>query len=144
MTCKNGGEPSVPLSSLFEAQSAYQKKITGLDTPIDSLANYSYHVQAMVEEFGELMKADKRWKTHRNTAYDPLNKLEEISDMFVTIINLALYSGFGYQEVGQAVLEKIEENELKLRMAKAKEAGLDSSFEDLMRSDANDSHSGRD
>jgi NTP pyrophosphatase (non-canonical NTP hydrolase) len=118
---KNGGEPSVPLSSLFEAQSAYQKKVTGLDTPVDSLTNYSYHVQAMVEEMGELMKADKRWKTHRNVVYDPLNKLEEISDVIITIINIALYSGFNYQEVGQAVLEKIEENELKLKMARHKE-----------------------
>jgi NTP pyrophosphatase (non-canonical NTP hydrolase) len=113
-----GSGRTVPLQTLFDIQKIYQKQVTGKDTPIDDLQNYSYHVQAMVEELGELMKADKRWKTHRNVAYDPQNKLEEIADCFITLINISLYSGFSCTQVGQAIFQKIRENMDKLRKAK--------------------------
>lgn len=105
------------LPAMFSAQSAYQKQVTGLQTPIDDVEWYIYHMAAMQEELGEILKADKRWKTHRNVAYDPQNKLEEIADVFITAMNIALYSGFDGIEVAERIVAKIAENTEKLRRA---------------------------
>jgi NTP pyrophosphatase (non-canonical NTP hydrolase) len=111
---KNQGS-TPPLSTLFEAQSAFQKKVTGIDLPQDDVKWFQYHTNAMTEEMGELLKSDKRWKTHRNTNYDPMNKLEEIADVFITTMNIALFSGFCAADVSDAILKKILENVCKLR-----------------------------
>lgn len=103
-----------PLSQLFEKQAEFQKKVTGIDLPVDSVEWSSYHALALVEEVGEVLKADKRWKTHRNTHYDPENKLEELADTFITVINIAMYSGFGPEALYEAVVAKISKNTKKL------------------------------
>lgn len=83
--------------------------------PLDEPGWYSYHVNAMTEEMGELMKADKRWKTHRNVHYDPVNKLEELADVMITAMNLAIFSGFTAEELSSAINWKIQENFIKLK-----------------------------
>jgi NTP pyrophosphatase (non-canonical NTP hydrolase) len=98
---------------LFNQQQQYQKLITGEITPQDNVKWFSYHIQAIQEEIGEVLKADKRWKTHRNAHYDKANKLEELADLFITAINIALFSGFGHQEIEQAIINKINENTQK-------------------------------
>lgn len=108
-----GSESS--LSLLFSKQLEFQNKISGIEKPTDDTKWFSYHIQAIVEEIGELLKADKRWKTHRNAYYDRENKLEEWSDVFISLINIALYSGFEDYEVFQAILKKIQENTEKLQ-----------------------------
>ena len=96
---------------LFTSQVDFQKLITGdLTLPRDNIANFSYHVQAMVEEMGEVMKADKRWKTHRNTRYVPEEKLDEIADVFITAMNIAIHSGFTAEQVEEAIQLKISDN----------------------------------
>ena len=98
------------LNELFNYQVLFQHLITKeVNLPKDSLKWYSYHIQAMIEEFGELMKADKRWKTHR-TDYDPENKLEELTDMYITFINLCIFSGVGPNKIHVAAKEKIMKN----------------------------------
>lgn len=115
-TAKNNGVPSDTLSSLFEMQQEFQKFVTAKETlPCDDTHWFSYHIQAMVEELGEVLKADKRWKTHRNTNYEPSNKLEEISDVFITAINLAVFSGFGAEQVYETINNKICENFIKVK-----------------------------
>ena len=91
--------------------------VTGLATPTDDVKWFQYHITAMNEELGEVLKADKRWKTHRNAFYDPENKLEELADVFVTAINLALFSGVGAEEMLNAICAKISENTKKLKEA---------------------------
>lgn len=99
------------LEEIFNKQVDYQKQVTGLEQiPVDSVKWYSYHMAAMQEELGEILKADKRWKTHRNVAYDPQNKLEEIADAFITILNIAMFSGFSNEDLTNAVNSKIKEN----------------------------------
>lgn len=106
----------------FDSQMEFQGRVTGLAgfLPVDHTSWFSYHVQAMVEEMGELLKADKRWKTHRNTAYDPSNKLEEIADVFITVMNLAIFSGVPCDELMDAVQVKIAMNMKKLDDERAK------------------------
>lgn len=99
------------LSYLFFMQEAYQHIVTGeQELPIESPKWYEYHIKGMIEGLGKLMKSDKRWKTHRNEAYDRDNKLEEIADIFIEVMNLAMFSGIGAEELSVAVIEKISEN----------------------------------
>lgn len=105
----------------YHKQAHFQKVITGAKCPGDNLSEFSYHIQAMVEELGEVMKADKRWKTHRNSRYEPAEKLDEIADVFITAMNIAIHSGFEAETIELAIANKIEENYKRLNIEKQKE-----------------------
>ena len=106
--------------SAYDNQIHFQEAITGIKCPGDNLSQFSYHIQAMVEELGEVMKADKRWKTHRNARYEPQEKLDEIADVFITAINISIHSGFSADEIEQAIENKIKENYERLNIEKGK------------------------
>ena len=67
-------------------------------------------LKMMLEEIGELVKSDKRWKNFRNNKFDRDNKLEELCDCFITLMNITMFSGFSCEEVEEAVANKIDEN----------------------------------
>lgn len=106
------------LVAMFEKQKTFQEHVTGLQCPVDDVSWYKYHMLALIEEAGEVLKADKRWKTHRNTRYEPDEKLDEIADVFITAINVSLFSGFDGNEIFNAVIRKIQENENRLEKEK--------------------------
>lgn len=107
------------LQSAFLKQVEFQKKVVDMNNlPHDNVHWFSYHIQAMVEEMGELLKSDKRWKTHRNVVFDPSNKLEEMADVFITIMNLAIFANISCDELMEAVMVKIDINEGKLKGAR--------------------------
>lgn len=108
----------------YDNQIHFQEAITGVTCPGDNLHQFSYHIQAMVEELGEVMKADKRWKTHRNTRYEKDEKLDEIADVFITAINISIHSGFTAEEIENAISRKINENYERLKIEKKKEAAI--------------------
>lgn len=112
----NGAPPEGALKNLFEMQKGFQKNITGIVTPSDNVMWFAYHIAAMVEELGEVLKADKRWKTHRNVRYDRNEKKDEIADMFITAMNIALFSGLDWDDVYLAVANKILQNLEKLKL----------------------------
>lgn len=76
----------------------------------ESVELFSYHMQAMISELGEVLEADKRWKSFRNSEYDRRNKLEEIADCFITMMNVAIFSGYHSEELEEAIVEKINKN----------------------------------
>ena len=94
---------------LYTRQIAFQQIVEG-KLPSDNPTKFQYHMNAMTEEMGEVLKADKRWKTHRNTTYVPEEKLDEIADMFITTLNISMWSGFTAEQLYEAVTKKIEEN----------------------------------
>ena len=99
---------------LYEQQEAFQRAITKIiNMPADNQEWFGYHIKAMVEELGELLSADKRWKTHRNEKYDKENKLEELCDVFITAMNLCIFSGVDANELFEAVKDKIAKNTQK-------------------------------
>ena len=106
--------------SSYESQIIFQKVVTGAKCPGDNLDQFSYHVNAMVEELGEVMKADKRWKTHRNERYEPEEKLDEIADVFITAMNIAIHSGFTVDDIEEAISNKIANNFGRLSLEKVK------------------------
>ena len=112
----------VSMKSLYYTQMNFQKKVISkygykdkssediLELPVDDVEIAQYHLTAMSEEFGELIKSDKRWKNYRNSHYDKSNKLEELADCFITLTNIALFSGITYDELTNAIFEKIDQN----------------------------------
>lgn len=76
--------------------------------PCDDPKLMSYHIQQLMSEIGEILESDKRWKNFRNTKYDRNNKLEEIADCFIVLLNIAIFSGFTEEELQNAIYDKIE------------------------------------
>lgn len=96
---------------LFDHQVHFQEHVSGAhECPGDNLSLFSYHIQAMVEELGEVMKSDKRWKSHRNDSYHRGEKLDELADVFITAMNIAIHSGFDSETMEAAINNKIREN----------------------------------
>jgi hypothetical protein len=109
MTGKNLIQIGDKFAKLFQLQSLFQDAIEGT-SPHDNPIKFQYHMTAMQEELGEVLKADKRWKTHRNTSYIPDEKLDEISDCFITLMNVSMWSGFSADEILSGIEKKIAEN----------------------------------
>ena len=112
------GKPTV--LSLFEKQKEFQRLVlsklpeSSVDEvstlPCDSTYWFKYHTLAMLEELGEVLRADKRWKTHRNDRYDRDEELDELSDVFITFINMCLYSGVDAEEICRTTIAKMSTN----------------------------------
>lgn len=79
-----------------------------LCVPIDDPTLSSYHIQQLISEIGEVLDADKRWKSFRNKKYDKEAKLEEIADCFIVLMNIAMFSGFDSDQMVEAIIKKLE------------------------------------
>jgi NTP pyrophosphatase (non-canonical NTP hydrolase) len=90
----------------------FQKLVEGYNSPLpaDEPTKFMYHMAAIQEELGEVLKADKRWKTHRNDTYDRPEKISELADVYITIFNQTIWSGITAEEIMQAIHDKISEN----------------------------------
>ena len=112
-------DQTVDLATLFGLQQTFQSKVTGIKVlPSDNITWCMYHMNAMTEELGEVLKSDKRWKTHRNHMFDPENKLEELADVFITAMNISMFSGFSGQDLQNKIIVKIAENTVKFEKEK--------------------------
>ena len=108
------------IGRMFEKQKEFQSKVTCIEQselPQDNINWASYHMLALMEEVGELLKSDKRWKTHRNEHYDKDNKLEELADCYITLMNIAIFSGITKEEFHDAIEIKMDKNFEKLNEA---------------------------
>lgn len=116
----------IAMKSLYYQQKDFQKKVIEnigyyegssedlQELPVDNIEACKYHMLALLEEAGELVKSDKRWKNYRNKKYDKVNKLEELADCFITLTNIALFSGITYDELTKAIFDKIDKNNKRL------------------------------
>lgn len=86
-----------------------EKTSFDVELPIDDPKLFSYHVQQLMSEIGELLDADKRWKNFRNGKYDKDSKLEEIADCFIVLVNICLFSGVSCFELINKMIDKIKE-----------------------------------
>ena len=114
-------QSSITLQELFNKQKANQVKMledgkydifkseSTTTIPVDDIKLMSYHVQQLMSEIGEILNADKRWKNFRNEKFDKNNKLEEIADCFIVLMNVAMFSGFDGVELVNAIDEKLTE-----------------------------------
>ncbi len=104
----------INFEDLYELQKSFQMNIYEKELPNDDVNMYQYHMLAIIEELGEVLKADKRWKTHRNDIFVKDEKKDEIVDVFITAINIALYSGIDCEELLNAINDKIKINYKRL------------------------------
>ena len=86
-----------------------EKTSFDVELPVDDPKLFSYHVQQLMSEIGELLDADKRWKNFRNGKYDKDSKLEEIADCFIVLVNICLFSNVSHIELINKVIDKIKE-----------------------------------
>lgn len=82
--------------------------------PCDDLQMFSNNIQHLISEIGEVLEADKRWKVIRNKKYDRKNKIEEIADCYIALLNIAMYSDISGQELKDAIIEKIGKNKVRI------------------------------
>ena len=116
---------SKSFADFFNDQVTFQKEVNEKfgynakveNIPEDNIEVAKYHMLALMEETGELVKSDKRWKNYRNTHYDKSNKLGELSDGFITLFNVAMYSGISVEELELALTKKMDENIKRIREA---------------------------
>ena len=116
---------SKSFTDFFNDQVAFQKEVNERfgynarveNIPEDNVDVAKYHMLALMEETGELVKSDKRWKNYRNTYYDKQNKLEELSDCIITLFNVAMFSGISGKELAEALETKMNENIKRIREA---------------------------
>lgn len=85
----------------------YGEKYSKDVLPTDNIELASYHIQQLMSEIGEVLDADKRWKNFRNDKYSPNDKLDELADCFIVLMNIVMYSGFTSREVSEAIYNKI-------------------------------------
>jgi hypothetical protein len=106
------------MEKLYAAQVAFQRLVESVaddfPVPFDDPTKFQYHMTAMQEEMGETLKADKRWKTHRNETFIPDEKLDEVSDMYICLFNISIWSGYDFETVMGAVANKIKVNNERL------------------------------
>ena len=76
--------------------------------PVDHPLLASYHIQQLISEIGEVLEADKRWKNIRNVKYNRVEKLDEIADCFIVLMNITMYSGFDSKQLYWAVNNKLD------------------------------------
>lgn len=118
MTGKTSKE--IALNDLFVHQLVNQDKLIQMGAydrwksdetatvPVDDVGLASYHIQQLMSEIGEVLDADKRWKSHRNEQYNKEDKLEEIADCFIVLMNIAMYSGFDGRQLAEAIDKKLD------------------------------------
>ena len=75
--------------------------------PVDDTKLMSYHVLQLMSEIGELLDSDKRWKNFRNAKFEKDEKLKELADCFIVMMNVVMFSGFSAKEIVQAMADKI-------------------------------------
>lgn len=106
-------------NDLYQQQIGFQLKILkkfgygdygDMVLPKDNPEICSFHIQQLISEIGEVLSADKRWKTYRNEHIDLVNKKEEIADCFIVLMNIAIFSGMNANELFEEILGKIENN----------------------------------
>lgn len=76
--------------------------------PAEDISLFSFHIQQLMSEIGEVLSSDKRWKNIRNSEFDCKNKLEEIADCFMVLMNVAMFSGFEAKDVEDAIANKMQ------------------------------------
>ena len=93
---------------LMMIKGLYEGFIYGpVNMPIDDTKLMSYHILQLMSEIGELLDSDKRWKNFRNAKYEKDEKLKELADCFIVMMNVVMFSGFSAGEIVQAIADKI-------------------------------------
>ena len=104
------------LTSLYQDQVEFQKLLGNNDIPKDDPNEMAHHLLGLVTEVGEVSQADKRWKKNkRNKHYNFQEKLDEIADCFIFLLNVCIYSDITPWQILNAIDHKINENKRRFK-----------------------------
>ena len=114
------------IQGMYQTQIEFQKEVQSKigydfpakDLPEDNVQGFSYHIQQLMSEIGEVLSADKRWKNYRNGKIDTENKKEEIADCFIVLMNIAIFSGMTPEEFEESIVNKMAENAKRVQSLK--------------------------
>lgn len=99
------------ISNLYNKQLYFQQLLGNENIPTDNPQEMAHHLLGLITEVGEVAQADKRWKKNkRNKHYDKIEKVNEIADCFIFLLNVCIYSDVSPDDLLKAVSDKIEEN----------------------------------
>lgn len=120
------GMSKINFEDLYETQTMFQEEVKRAapyefevgTLPEDNIKGFSFHMQQLMSEIGEVLDADKRWKNYRNSKYEKNNKLEELADCFIVLMNVCIFSGFTAQDIISAIVRKIHKNTERIKNLK--------------------------
>lgn len=100
------------MGTLFDMQREFQSLLRGFSNCCgDMPKQMSESILGLLCEAGEVLQADQRWKTNgRSTYYNRSEKVEELADCFIFLINACLYSDVSSFEIMNAISDKIVKN----------------------------------
>lgn len=107
------------LSELFQKQLEFQQLIKKdkFEGYVDDPEEMSKSILGLICEAGEVLQADQRWKSNgRNTYFDRDEKIVEIADCFIFLLNVCIYSDVTAFDIANAVDEKININRQRYNM----------------------------
>ena len=110
------------LGTVYSKQVEFQKLLGNLDIPTDDPHEMAHHLLGLVTEIGEVSQADKRWKKNRrNKHYNYEEKLNEIADCFIFLLNVCIYSDITPLQIMNAIDSKIDQNIERFKNPKKEE-----------------------
>lgn len=123
---KMTGASKINFEDIYDTQVMFQEEVKKTapyefevgTLPEDNIKGFSFHMQQLMSEIGEVLDADKRWKNYRNSKYDKENKLEELADCFIVLINVCIFSGFKSSDIISAIVRKIHKNTERIKNLK--------------------------
>jgi NTP pyrophosphatase (non-canonical NTP hydrolase) len=102
-------------SDTFYEQYNLQKKIKKVEEPNDLINVVDMYGAAtgMIIEIGEMLQTDTRWKKYitgskKKAVIDNDKFLEELSDVYIYLMNVLIYQGVTLDEFKRAVRKKQE------------------------------------
>ena len=107
------------LSELFQKQLEFQQLIKQdkFEGYVDDPEEMSKSILGLIGESGEVLQADQRWKSNgRNTYFDREEKIAEIADCFIFLLNVCIYSDVTAFDIANAVDDKININRKRYNM----------------------------
>lgn len=107
-----GVETCPAMGTLYAMQREFQELLKGRAIfDVDSPQDMAESVLGLLGEAGEVLQADQRWKRNgRSQHFDRREKIEEIADCFIFLLNICIYSGVSSFELMNAVKDKIKKN----------------------------------
>lgn len=107
VTLKEVYDEQVKNQMLLIKKGIYGDESKELILPADNVKIANNQLLHLVSEIGEVLEADKRWKSFRNNKYDSAAKAEELADCFIILLNVVMFSGISCDELVKNIQNKI-------------------------------------
>lgn len=91
-------------------EDGYAGLAENITLPADDINIFKYSVLHLISELGEVLEADKRWKTSRNIKFVEGDKKKELIDCLIIVFNMLISSGMQADEIVALYRQKVKEN----------------------------------